>query len=296
MASRHLSRIAALQALFAADIRADVSLATLIQTWEANTDSLAHDDEDHTFTKQLLHGISAKHHEIDAVIEKAAPQWPIEKIAAMDRTILRLGLYELLYGSTISVPPKVALNEAIELAKIFGGDASPKFINGVMGAVYREMGSPRKGESPRHESPRDDHAAGVVVCAHDAGVWYVALILDPFHKWTTPRSSVHPGELAHTAAVRAVAEELGIRDLTSMKPIGEYHYPVRKPGEETGDRHVMYFLACTKKVPLTPSVKESVKDARWFLVTDLPEEAMYDDLRILIESGITIAQTEYHHE
>ena len=77
--------------------------------------------------------------EIDKVIEKAAPEWPINKIAVIDRNVLRLGLYELLYADKDEVPPKVAINEAIEIAKNYSGSNSPKFINGVLGTVYREM-------------------------------------------------------------------------------------------------------------------------------------------------------------
>jgi N utilization substance protein B len=86
--------------------------------------------------------------EIDTIIEKAAPEWPIDQIAIVDRNALRIGLYELLFADKNEVPPKVAINEAIELAKNYGGPNSGKFINGVLGTVYREIGEPGK----------DDHA------------------------------------------------------------------------------------------------------------------------------------------
>lgn len=294
MASRHLSRIAALQALFAADVRSDFSLNTLTSTWEDNTDSLAHDDEDQPFTENLLKGLAAKKDEIDSVIVKSAPQWPIEKIAAIDRNILRLGLFELLYGSTISVPPKVALNEAIELAKTFGGDSSPKFVNGVLGAVYREMGSPRKSESPKKESTQD-HAAGAVVCAKEGDNWYVALILDPFGKWTVPKSSINEGELSQTVALRAAEEELGITDVAIIKTIGEHTHKVHKPGEDVRERVVHYYAGVAKKAPLSPEKKEGVKDVQWFAADDIPEDALYEDLRSVIESGIIAAERGEHN-
>lgn len=296
MASRHLSRIAALQALFAADVRSDFSFPSLSATWEANTDSLAHDDEDHAFTERLLKGVSAKQEEIDAVIAGAAPQWPVEKIAVIDRNVLRLGLFELLYGSTISVPPKVALNEAIELAKTFGGNSSPKFVNGVMGAVYRDMGAPRRDESPRPASEAGSHAAGVVLCAHEGGVWYVALILDPFHKWTLPKSRLATGELSERAALRAAEDELGVRTLSLLGPLGEHTYAAREPGAGTEERTALYFLACTEKGVLKPSKKEGVQDAQWFAVGNLPDTDCYEDLRHLIELGLTRAHEECHHD
>ena len=85
---------------------------------------------------------------MDLLIEKAAPQWPLEQVAVVDRNVLRLGLFELLFGNREEVPPKVAINESIELAKSFGGESSGKFVNGVLGTVYREIGEPGKDDAP----------------------------------------------------------------------------------------------------------------------------------------------------
>jgi N utilization substance protein B len=93
--------------------------------------------------------------EIDKIIEKVAPQWPIDQIAMVDRAVLRLGIYELLFGNREEVPPKVAINEAIELAKTFGGDTSGKFVNGVLGTIYREIGEPGKDDAPSKKSDKE---------------------------------------------------------------------------------------------------------------------------------------------
>jgi len=95
--------------------------------------------EDAGFVWQLITGIVQHLQEIDKIIEKAAPEWPIDQISIVDRNVLRMGLYELLYEDKTAVPPKVAINEAIELAKSFGGESSGKFINGVLGTVYKEI-------------------------------------------------------------------------------------------------------------------------------------------------------------
>jgi len=94
--------------------------------------------EDKSFIWQLVVGVVEHLPQINQIIEKAAPQWPIEQINVVDRNILRIGLYELLFGNKKAVPPKVAINEAIELAKGFGGEASGKFVNGVLGTVFKE--------------------------------------------------------------------------------------------------------------------------------------------------------------
>jgi len=95
--------------------------------------------EDKTFVWQLIEGVVSRIGDIDKIIEKAAPEWPIEQITIVDRNVLRIGLYELLYSNKDEVPPKVAINEAIELAKTFGGESSGKFINGVLGTVYKQI-------------------------------------------------------------------------------------------------------------------------------------------------------------
>ncbi len=120
-----------------------------------NLDEFAPGLEDATFVYKLIEGVMAHLAELDLVIGKAAPQWPLEQIAAVDRSVLRLGLFELLFGNREEVPPKVAINESIELAKSFGGESSGKFVNGVLGTVYREIGEPGKDDAP----PVKDKAA-----------------------------------------------------------------------------------------------------------------------------------------
>ena len=115
--------------------------------------------EETDFIRRLVNGVKDNAAKIDAIIERAAPEWPIDQITAVDRNLLRLGLYELLFGNREEVPPKVAINEAIELAKTFGSDSSSRFINGVLGTVYREIGEPGKAHPSRHEKkePEKDY-------------------------------------------------------------------------------------------------------------------------------------------
>src|SRR4029077_3102742 len=119
---------------------------------------------------------------IDEIIEASAPDWPLDKISIVDRNILRIGLYELLFGDRAQVPPKVAINEAIELAKTFGGENSSKFVNGVLGAVYKEIGEPGKDETskkdkrdttPDHKAPIE-RLGGAVVYTKRGGDIYLA--------------------------------------------------------------------------------------------------------------------------
>lgn len=150
MASRHLARSIAMQSLFEWDFNGkDPKQLALVL--DRNKKEFGPGlDEEYEFIDRLVQGVVENLEKIDVIIEKAAPAWPIAQITAVDRAVLRLGLYELLFGTREEVPPKVAINEAIELAKAFGGESSGKFVNGVLGTVYREIGEPGK-EYPTHD-------------------------------------------------------------------------------------------------------------------------------------------------
>ena len=150
MASRHLARSIAMQSLYEWDFN-DRDTARLPAIMEKNIAEFGPGLEEIEFIHRIVVGVIEHHDAIDEIIAKAAPEWPIAQIAIVDRNILRVGLYELLYGNREEVPPKVAINEAIELAKNFGGDTSGKFVNGVLGTIYREIGEPGKDYPTREE-------------------------------------------------------------------------------------------------------------------------------------------------
>jgi len=145
MANRHLSRSVAMQSLYEWDFKGKKP-AELDKIVKRNIQEFAPGLEETDFICRLVKGTSDNLKKIDKIIEKCAPEWPLEQITIVDRNILRMGLYELIFGNREEVPPKVAINEAIELAKTFGGESSGKFINGVLGTVYRELGEPDKNQ------------------------------------------------------------------------------------------------------------------------------------------------------
>lgn len=137
--NRHLGRIIALQTLYEEEFRLDANdqdfvLAEILSRNVARYKEMVDDIE---FIEQLVKGVSAQTKELDATLQPVAPEWPIDQIARMDRIVLRIGLYEL--QNDHGVPPKVVINEAVELAKAFGGDNSSKFINGVLGTLLRQL-------------------------------------------------------------------------------------------------------------------------------------------------------------
>lgn len=138
--NRHLGRIVALQTLYEYEFRvqSEDSSVSVDEVLGRNLERYEAAIEDKEFVTQLVNGTLKAQDDIDAKIQPIAPEWPIAQIARIDRNILRIGLYELLYTAD-SVPPKVAINEAVELAKAFGSDNSSKFVNGVLGTAFRTL-------------------------------------------------------------------------------------------------------------------------------------------------------------
>ncbi|OGG40120.1 transcription antitermination factor NusB [Candidatus Jorgensenbacteria bacterium RIFCSPLOWO2_01_FULL_45_25b] len=137
MATRHLCRTIVLQSLYEWDFyEKENDLDGIV---ERNMELFGQDIDEPEFVWKLVGGIIKNLEYIDEVIKKAAPDWPINQIAMLDRNILRLGIYELLYTDKHEIPHKVAINESIELAKNFGGQNSSRFVNGVLGTIFNEM-------------------------------------------------------------------------------------------------------------------------------------------------------------
>jgi transcription antitermination protein NusB len=137
MATRHLIRTVILQTLYEWDFYKQEKDITAIL--ERNLEEFAPGIDEPDFAWRILQGVAEHLPAIDDILKKAAPDWPVDKIAVIDRNILRIGLYELLYADHAEVPPRVAINEAIELAKNYGGPNTSRFVNGVLGTIYREM-------------------------------------------------------------------------------------------------------------------------------------------------------------
>lgn len=144
--NRHLGRIIALQTLYEEEFRRECNDENFVleDVLKRNIERYAQMVDDHDFIVRLVNGVNAKAKDLDAILQPIAPDWPIDQIARMDRVVLRIGAYELLIAN--DAPPKVVINEAVELAKAFGGENSSKFVNGVLGTVLKQKD--QKGDSP----------------------------------------------------------------------------------------------------------------------------------------------------
>jgi transcription antitermination protein NusB len=153
MATRHLCRTIVLQSLYEWDFYKRGS--DLEKIVERNTEDFGADIDEPEFIWKIVGGTVENLEKIDKIITKAAPEWPLDQVAIIDRNILRIGIYELLYADQEEVPHKVAINEAIELAKNFGGQNSSKFVNGVLGTIYNEIKATDDSHSETEGVPSD---------------------------------------------------------------------------------------------------------------------------------------------
>lgn len=295
MAHRHLARSIIMQTLFELDFngfdesRIESALDHSLGEFGAGIDNP-------DFIRETAKNVVHKRKVLDEIIAKAAPEWPLEKISVTDRNILRLGLYELLFGDREQVPPKVAINEAIELAKSFGGEKSGPFVNGVLGAIYKEIGEPGKEQISKKKHihipldpsqyPVDMKGGAVVFSKDDTGTIRFAMVFDVFGYWTLSKGSIEEGESPEQGTIRELKEEIGL-DITIIEKLGENEYVAHHPERGPVKKHVSYFLAQSDFIPLVlESGTGGLKDAKWFEMSEIGDLTMYDDVTQLMSLAI----------
>jgi N utilization substance protein B len=327
MANRHLSRSVVLQSLFEWDFRgfaengvgpagsaSGISVAAIEDAKSIiarNAKEFAPGVGDISFIEELMANILAKRAELDLVIEKAAPDWPIDKISIVDRNILRIGLYELIFADRKEVPAKVAINEAIELAKTFGGENSSKFVNGVLGSVYKELGEPGKDDiAPKKRVKIEDvpyekmpiqNLGGAVVFARGGGKGgkggeknssasgdiYLAFVHDIFGHWTLSKGKIAEGVDVRLGTVAKVKEEMGL-DIVITEDLGNNEYIASDPEKGKLRKQVHYYLAESPFVDIKLADKPGLDDAKWFKLADILELNFYNDILPIVTKAITI--------
>jgi N utilization substance protein B len=295
MANRHLSRSIVLQTLFEWDFA--VTTDSPEEMLERNIEEFGPGLDDEAFMSDLFIGVVKKKEIINEIIEKAAPDWPLDKISVVDRNILRIGLYELLFSDRTQVPPKVAINEAIELAKSFGGENSSKFINGVLGGVYKEIGEPGKDDvgKKHHKHFETDPAkfpiekkAGAVVYAYKDGEVYFAFVHDVFGYWTICKDGLTEAEKEEDGAIRAVKEKTGL-DIKIKELLGSNEYIASHPEKGKIKKQATFFLGESEyKDIVLEKGTGGLDDANWFPFGEVPNLKMYDNMIPLLTKTIEI--------
>ena len=290
MSTRHVARTLALQTLFELDSKEafGIPLAEVEAILIRNRDEFGEGVKDISFAKQIITDALSRRITVDDIITRAAPDWPLDKIGTVDRNILRIGLCELLFGDRAQVPPKVAIDEAIELAKTFGGETSGKFVNGVLGAIYKEMGEPEKAQvtkkTDKSTMPRQLLSGAVVVATHE-GKRYLGLVHDVFGYWTLSKGKIHEDETVEEGTIRGVKEEMGI-DITLDEIIGQNEYIANNPEHGKIVKHVTYYRAVSAYTPLALEKKGGLDDVKWFEEHEVKGLRMYDDIKPLIEKAL----------
>jgi N utilization substance protein B len=292
MANRHLSRSIVLQTLFECDVRDSMDLKKSEEILIRNAVEFGAGSGDSPFMTGLLNNVLSKKTEIDEIITKAAPDWPLDKISNVDRNVLRLGLSELLFSDRSEVPAKVAINEAIELAKNFGGESSGKFVNGVLGAVYKEMGEPGKDETskkkkddvPFEEMPIEKKVGAVIFSNHEDEI-YIALVHDVFGHWTLSKGGIENDVEPEDGVIEEIKEELGIA-IKVVDKLGENEYVANHPEKGKVRKQVTYFLTEADYKELELGESGGLDDARWFKLSEILDLNIYDDILPLVTDAV----------
>jgi N utilization substance protein B len=296
MANRQRERNVLLQALYEWDMRGHDNQAVLgyLEYTAEHFNDL--EKKEYESLEEPLQEIVKKRAILDDIIEKAAPSWPLDKISVTDRNVLRLGLVELLFGDRDEVPPKVAINEAIELAKRYGGPKSGRFVNGVIGAVYREIGEPGKDEqgSPSmadvayEDMPIEQKGSAVIYSIDDSGVIRIGMVHDVFGYWTLSKGGIAEGEDKEAGTIRKIKEETNW-DVTIIAHLGENEYIAYPPEKGPTRKQVDYYLAKSEyTVPTLGNDSGGLNDVRWFKLDEIADLTMYEDVSQMIAQSIEI--------
>lgn len=297
MSNRHLARSIVLQTTFEWDFR-NLSREDALVSLEKNNKEFGEGNSDTHFMSSLLKGVIDKKTDLDTIITKAAPDWPIDKISLIDRNILRIGLYELLFSDRKEVPAKVAINEAIELAKSYSGEKSGGFVNGVLGTIYKELGEPGKDEVSKRKVHRDipfdkmpiKRLVGAVVYTRKADEIFFAFVHDVFGRWTLSKGKLEEGEDMKAGARREIKEEMGV-DIDIEAELMNNEYVANHPEDGKIRKQVTYFLAKSEMKDLKLGDSGGLDDAKWFKLQDIQTLNFYDDILPIITKAITILGT-----
>jgi N utilization substance protein B len=281
MANRHLSRTIAMQTLFAWDFNDKKDdLDDLIKE---NFKQFAPNFDDQGFVENLVFSTVKNLDKIDNYIVKYATEWPLDQITAVDRNILRLGVCELIFDE--KMPAKVAINEAIEIAKSFGGDTSGKFVNGVLGAILKELPEKEIDKNNKENETEKEISAGGVVYFFDGNGYKFVLILDIYNKWTFPKGKQEEGEDLKITAEREIKEETGLKDVIVKDELGKIHIEVKRGGKRI-PKTIHFFLIEAKDIELINPEVDEIKDLKWVEENDVLNILDYETVKDIFKKAL----------
>ena len=284
MSSRHLARSIVMQSLYEWDFyNQEPDLDKIV---ERNINEFGPGLNEKEFVYVLIKGVVEHLDGLDDLIQKTAPQWELSQISLVNRNVLRIGLFELLYANKEEVPPKVAINEAIELAKNFGNVSSGKFVNGVLGTIFKEMPEYEKKSSGKI---LEEDLAGAVVYKQEKDKIELALVLDAFGFWTLTKGHCEEGETPEQTITREIKEEIGLEEIEILEKLGDREYIAKDPEIGKVKRKVQDFLVkATGNTKLKVEISGGIKDGKWFDINEVMKLKIYEDIKPALLKAIDI--------
>ena len=273
------------QTLFELDFHNNLNIKSkdlLKETFERQITESKIEGGDDNYKKFLLADFLSKKEEIDLLITTVAPDWTLEKMIIVDRNILRLGAYELLFGAKINVPVKVAINEAIETAKDLSGNTNASFINGILGSIFKNMDEYKENDSDStvHRKKVKKYTGALVYRITEENEICFALVRDLFGKWTLSKGEMEKKESPSDSVKRVIKEELGLSVVFDSE-IGNNSY-ISHPPEGPLRKEIRYFLVKTEDKEIILKKSKGLKDAQWFNLDDLSNLMLYRDIKEII--------------
>lgn len=302
MSLRHKSRIIVFGALYSLDTKSklEVNLEDSLKEIDdvLYLNSLSDKNIDREYVVRLMKNILDRRLVVDEIIIKAAPEWPLSKIHSIDRNILRMALSEMLFIKKEEVPMKVAINEAIDIAKEYGNNTSSKFINGVLGSVYKELLSAQDEEKQeemkmevKDKQLHIKNMLGIILYTHKDDQKYFGLIYDIFRHWGACKSESEKGEDLESEIIRIVNKEFGDMtksNLINFETIGVTDFIAHdKDTKDKIKKVVNYYLVETDSfLPSRTEEKDGIRKSDWIRIDEnLDTLRMYPDFVSILEKA-----------
>ncbi len=273
---RHQSRMVTLQSLYEWDFDEEKDIKEILNRNITNSGFKV--DQDFCF--KIIDGVTKNLKEINNLIKKTAPEWPLEQIAGIDRAILRIGIFELVLDK--EVPPKAVINEAVELGKEFGGENSGKFINGVLGTIYRS--------SERYEEEEEIVSSGAIIYSDEPDEKErnkFLLIKDKYDKWTFPKTKVGEEETWQEAIARKARSALGIEKAEIVGEIGEAKYTDKNEGKNI-KKSVHFYLIKTEQKDSEVEKETNIRGIKWMDMEEAREKIDYPNLKDIFKKALEL--------
>ena len=298
MYTRREYRKVVMQSLYEIDTNfsMDINILDAKKILNRNINEFLPDSKESEFINNLFDTVIERVNTLDDIITKAAPEWPLDKINIVDRNVLRLGLSEIIFSNKNNVPPKVAIDEAIEIAKEFGGESSSKFVNGVLGAVYKELNigetegasdsKDKKELNTNRAAKKEEKRVGVIIFSKVDNEDYVLLDSDRFGSHTFVKGENINGDSDEIFLHNYVKENIDLQ-IKNIEYFDHNAYISHHPEKGNIHKIVNYYISLCDFKPVEKSLTvESKSDFIWINIKEIDKIKVYKDLKPMLNKAI----------